>query len=601
MKKLCPLGLAGLLMIIVISAFSGLATAQNVQDFTIKSFAADYYLDRGPQGQSTLKTVEQIEAVFPSYDQNHGILRAIPEVYDNHTTSLAIDSVTDAAGAPQPYTTYEQNDNLVLKIGDANTYVHGLKTYKITYEQKNVTGFFSDHDEFYWNVNGDQWSQSFGGVTAVVHVSRDLEASLQDKRVCFAGTNGSTSQNCQIQPAFDKNGGKVILVSAPGLSAGQTLTFAISFNKGTFKLGPEIAQAKKDKQKKYAAEAAAVIAPVLITAIYLFDRWRRFGRDPKGRGVIIPEYQPPKGLNALTSDYVFLEKLESKAVTALVIELAVRKYINIYEVVQKKRFQPDTTTYNLKLIKDPGDLSPEEQEVVGMFFPTRQVGEEAHLSGLANKLSTELKTLKLKLGQNLFAAGYFRSDPNNASLRYSSIGLAIFIVGVICLLFLKVVAIGLILSGILVLIISRYMPSRSQLGVQIHDHMLGLKDYIKLAEADRIKFLQSPQGAEKIREAGLNPDDPQFKVKLFESLLPYAMLFNLEKDWAKQFQNVYEQAPSWYSGNWNAFNTGYLVSSINNFSYASAATFSTPSSSGGSGFGGGFSGGGGGGGGGGGW
>jgi uncharacterized membrane protein YgcG len=168
-------------------------------------------------------------------------------------------------------------------------------------------------------------------------------------------------------------------------------------------------------------------------------------------------------------------------------------------------------------------------------------------------------------------------------------------------LFLKVVAIGLILSGILVLIISRYMPSRSQLGVQIHDHMLGLKDYIKLAEADRIKFLQSPQGAEKIREAGLNPDDPQFKVKLFESLLPYAMLFNLEKDWAKQFQNVYEQAPSWYSGNWNAFNTGYLVSSINNFSYASAATFSTPSSSGGSGFGGGFSGGGGGGGGGGGW
>jgi uncharacterized membrane protein YgcG len=89
---------------------------------------------------------------------------------------------------------------------------------------------------------------------------------------------------------------------------------------------------------------------------------------------------------------------------------------------------------------------------------------------------------------------------------------------------------------------------------------------------------------------------------LFESLLPYAMLFSLEKDWAKQFQDVYTQPPDWYNGNWAAFNAGYLVSSISNFNSVSAVTFTSPSSSGSSGFGGGgFSGGGGGGGGGGGW
>jgi uncharacterized membrane protein len=80
------------------------------------------------------------------------------------------------------------------------------------------------------------------------------------------------------------------------------------------------------------------------------------------------------------------------------------------------------------------------------------------------------------------------------------------------------------------------------------------------------------------------------------------MVFNLEKDWAKQFQDVYNEPPGWYSGNWTAFNTGYLISSLNGFNSASAVTFTSPSSSSSSGFGGGgFSGGGGGGGGGGGW
>jgi hypothetical protein len=79
------------------------------------------------------------------------------------------------------------------------------------------------------------------------------------------------------------------------------------------------------------------------------------------------------------------------------------------------------------------------------------------------------------------------------------------------------------------------------------------------------------------------------------------MIFGLEKDWAKQFEDVYKTPPDWYNGNWAAFNAGYLVSSLGDFSSASAVTFTAPHSSGGSGFGGGSSGGGGGGGGGGGW
>jgi hypothetical protein len=145
------------------------------------------------------------------------------------------------------------------------------------------------------------------------------------------------------------------------------------------------------------------------------------------------------------------------------------------------------------------------------------------------------------------------------------------------------------------------MPARTLKGVEANDALLGLKDYIKLAEADRLKFGQSAEGAEKIAEGSFDPNDPKMKVKLFESLLPYAMLFGLEKSWAKQFADIYKRPPEWYQGHGTAFTTGYLVGSLGSFQSVTAQTFVAPSSSSGSGFSGGGAGGGGGGGGGGGW
>lgn len=604
MKRLGKFWLAAVLAVLVFPLINRSAGAQGAQDFVIRNFTADYYLDRNTARTATLRTVESITAEFPSFDQNRGILRALPQSYEGHSVSLKINSVTDEFGVPISYTTSEQNDNLVLKIGDPEKYVRGLKTYKITYASKNVAAIFADHDEFYWDVNGDQWQQPFNEITARVHVSAALAPRLQARLACYFGASGYNDPlRCTTSGPINENGGRLISFEAKGGAAGETMTFVTAFEPGTFAPGPEIAQEKRVKQLKYAGIAGAVALPPLLVSGYLYSRWRKYGRDPKGRGVIIPEYQPPKGLNALSSDFVFQEKLDNKAISALIVELAVRKYLNIYELKQAKRLQKDTITYKLKLIQDPAALADNEKAVVDMFFDKNaKVGAEADLSELKNKLKDDVKSLKKLLGKDLLAKGYFRSDPTTASLRYYTIGLLLAIVGFLFVLWVYAPAgISLGLSGLIFLLFSRFMPSRSQAGVAVREHMLGLRDYMKLAEADRLKFLQSPQGAEKIEAAGLKPDDAHFKVKLFESLLPYAMLFNLEKNWAKQFEDVYKTPPDWYSGNWAAFNAVYLASSLSGFNSASAVTFTSAGSSGSSGFGGGFSGGGGGGGGGGGW
>jgi uncharacterized membrane protein len=105
--------------------------------------------------------------------------------------------------------------------------------------------------------------------------------------------------------------------------------------------------------------------------------------------------------------------------------------------------------------------------------------------------------------------------------------------------------------------------------------------------------------------------DRQYKFQaekqlLFEKMLPYAIIFGVEKIWAERFKDIDIAQPSWYqSYNSNAFTTMYLASSLSHSFSSSVVSAATPtrSSSGfSSGFsGGGFSGGGGGGGGGGSW
>src|SRR5690606_29180222 len=149
-----------------------------------------------------------------------------------------------------------------------------------------------------------------------------------------------------------------------------------------------------------------------------------------------------------------------------------------------------------------------------------------------------------------------------------------------------------LVSGAAVVLLSR-RPLTAR-GAEHRDHLKGLREYIRLAEQDRLNYLQSPQGALRTPIA---TGDKHELIRLNERLLPYAVLFGQEKKWAAELGKYYEdlgENPSWYAGS-TAFNAAVFSSSIGGIGSSVASSFS--SSSGGSG-GGGSSGGGGGGGGG---
>ncbi len=50
------------------------------------------------------------------------------------------------------------------------------------------------------------------------------------------------------------------------------------------------------------------------------------------------------------------------------------------------------------------------------------------------------------------------------------------------------------------------------------------------------------------------------------------MLFGIEKDWAKQFAELYQSQPDWYTGNVNAFTAAHLGTSLASLGTVSAAS-----------------------------
>lgn len=559
----------------------------DVNDFTVTNFTADETLTSADK-QGELHIVEHIAVNFTDY--NHGILRAIPKSYKHHTLKLRINKVSSDSGAPSQYRTSSSNGNTVLKIGDPDRTVTGQQEYTIDYTVQNVVTFYSGHDELYWDVNGDQWDEPFTHVAVTVHLPVGaVDSSLAPK--CYAGAFGSTN-SCAI--TLD---GSTLQASTSDLPAKHTMTYVVAFKKGYF-----TPATFWDNAKDYMIPVLEFAVPVLLLGLGGLFWWLKSGRDAKGRGTIIPEYAPPEGISPLDAGTIADFKVDNRDLTATFIDLARRGYIRIIEERQNQLLVKDKVTYTLELCNaDWSACTPQEIQLLSAMFTSKQVGEKVGLASEKNKLYKTATALRKSVSTDLTARGFFKQNPYKfaayGSISFSIVFLVIWFGGFMSGLGVGAPLLaGIVVGAIIFFLFVRALPARTAVGVAANEQLLGLKLYMETAEKDRMEKLEGPEAA---YAAGAG--EPTRTVELFEKLLPYAIVLQVEKQWAGKFNDIYTSPPAWYSGNWTAFNAGYLASSLNEgFASAINTSFSAPSSSGGSGFGGG-AGGGGGGGGGGGW
>jgi uncharacterized membrane protein YgcG len=586
MRYIYTLTLSILIAIGLVSILSPVTFA-DVQDFSFESYSADYYLRKDDAGRSALRTRETLVATFPATNQNHGIERAIPNSYNGHNVRLQIQSVTGHDGKALPYTTYQSNDNTVVRVGSAGEYVHGKQIYVLVYEVHDATRTVSGHDELFWDTNGTAWSQAFAHIEARLHLPKDIAAAYTKRVRCYEGAVGSNTA-CSVGTQVYNNETVLSFTATRPMAAGENVSFVTAFKANTF----------KPYQKTFWERWMPLLltgfilangAIFVIISIFAVRIWRRYGRPPAGKGTIVPEYIPPKNTSLLIAGAVM--KKHAAAPSALLIEWAVKRYINIYEIEKSSGFFGKKRTYEIEQIALPATLSTTEQQVARAVFGTDYSARRVRFEDIRSVFATLLPSLQKSVALQANAEGIY-ADRTVICKKYYRRG------GVCVVLGLLLLSPGLCIGGCIIVVTASQLRPLTAKGVMLRDYILGLSTYMKLAEADRLRMLQSPQGA---RKTSVDIHDTRQLIHVHENLLPFAVLLGIEKEWLTSFATLYEQPPEWYAGNWSSFNAGVFAASLSSFTTATSTAFAPASSSSASGFSGGSSGGGGGGGGGGGW
>ena len=564
----------------------GQIASADVNDFSFESFDAVYELSQNKDfdNRPEIHVTETIVAIFPEINQNRGIKRSIPSSsYGVYPGLIEIHSVTDENGADRDYEVIEEEgfNNIYIKKDD-DSFVNGRQTYVIEYTQSWVIRNFqasSGNDEFYWDVNGTGWLQSFGRVSASVKVDKELQSNLLTSAVsCYQGLSGST-KSCEVkQLSADQ-----MYFAASNLMPGENLTISIPFTAGAVNTsGPNV-----DGSASWIIYQIAALLALLVLAWAVYFRIYRIRSRGKNQ-FTVPEYKPAATPTLL--DTSIISRKSSHLIQALIVELAVKQQIEIEAVTG------DDKSFILRRTSSALD-----QDGVMAALGLSQSGAETRIGSSADDAQNQLISVAL---QKLIAGkvravnsgGYFSKRALGLPALGWLVGLALYIVWIIVALQLdQMTGAGYVAAPILSflpfsavywLLVSK--RSYTAKGSSVISHLKGLEMYIELAEKDRLEFLQSPKGAL------LKPSELTGKqvLKLYEEVLPWAILLGLQKQWSQVLTELYREqgSPSWFSG------APFMTQSLSSFGQALSSSLATSSSGGSSGSG--SSGGGGGGGGG---
>ena len=608
----------------------------DTNDFYFEDFTADYYLLKEADGISRLRVVEHLTAVFPECDQNRGIVREIPFTnQDGTNVTLPTPTITATRnGEPESIANLEIEDNVYLVyLGKAGEYVHGRQEYVLEYEFEKVITDFDGFQELYWDTNGTGWRQPFNSLTANLHIDQSLLPKLINQDTsCYVGKYGYSSQErCYYTETDDGYS-----FAAFNLTAGENLTFAVRFDADTFTV-PK------------APRNWIMVIIFSLELIVIFLAFRRFyhktwaataaKRHWYKYAPVAPQYAPLKGYTVGEMTTVYVGKSKNPKVATL-LELAIH-----HKVELRQEQKGISKKWYIKILNLSG-IKADEKAVLELLAGSSSISEGQEFQVKRHSYSATLQQIDKSYFKStikeLKAQGKLESSTKNitdlafgnSTLDFITIVISLILVYTIAPVFVGLLMLAVLISNYLIsgvnfvstvnlvggvpLIISAFavatiaifvgfalsknckrFKGRTMEGLELSIYMAGLKEYIKLAEADRIEFLQSVKGADV---------SPKGIVKLHEKLLPYAVLFGVEKSWMAELAHYYETIPEtnpdWVVGaaylSASDFSSAMRSVSASTSSISASSTGGSSSGSSGGG-GGGFSGGGGGGGGGGGW
>jgi hypothetical protein len=458
--------------------------------------------------------------------QWHGIHRLIPVEYPgprgtNYTLFLNVTSVTDGSGGKLKYDTSTSHGFRDLKVYIPGA-VDATRIVEIDYTVRNGTRFFEDHDEFYWNVTGNDWPVPIDHASATVTFPSSAAGSLRAQ--AFTGVYGSAERNA----TSDINGATCSFETNNPLPMRGGLTIDIYIPKDVLKEPSSFT-----RTLWFLGSNPIVFLPFWTLAIMFFV-WHTWGRDPDPGVSVAPMYEPPKGFSPAEAGTLLEDKVHPRDITSTIVDLAVRGFIKIEETDDKGLvFHHKDYIFHLLIPREKWDgLQPHERVMLENVFTE---GDQTRLSALKNRFYTAIPRIRQDVMAGLRNKGMYLLDPDTAN-GYSFVAVLVIVAPFLISQFtgFKDVfsSVGLlILCGLISAVIwwlfARQMTAKTVNGGRTQVAILGFQEFMNRVDADRLKRM---------------PPDT------FEKYLPFAMALGVEHHWAQAFAGLITNPPTWYVG-----------------------------------------------------
>jgi len=591
------------------------------------------------QENGDLVVTEKIRVHAEGEEIKHGIFRDIPVLQKGKwglksKKPFEIVSV-ERDGHAEPYAVEKASNGMLrIRIGRESFHLKdGYHDFTIIYRTERQLYPEKNRDVLYWNVNGTEWGFRIQKMTATVVLPEGIEIS---KAWGYTGKSGETGEDYTVRI----DGNTAAFETTRSFDAGENLTVTVEWSPGL--LAP--AAYKGRGFMKDHPGAALGLALMSAAFLYYLFAWVLVGRDPE-KGTIIPLYDPPKGFSPAAVRYLSNMGFDNTCFSAGVVGLAVKGTVTIEQegksyTLEKNRGEtaellPDERRLYRELMDGISqiELKQSNHTRIGKARKAlkKALATQLEKSHFMRNLKWWLPGLVLSMGSvaallflggaspiSLFmiiwlsiwtvgtgalvsaTVGQWRSGSAASALPMALFAIPFLLAWIAgCWLFFHAAgpwAVGaLVTAAAMNTVFYHLIKAPTRLGRRIMDQIDGFKQYLAVAEEDRLNLL--------------NP--PEKTPELFERFLPFALALDCEQKWAEKFDEVLKTAgtapgedggysPSFYTGSYTGMDRAMGAAALGGaLTGALASSASAPSSSGGSS--GGFSGGGGGGGGGGGW
>lgn len=537
----------GLTLRFVLAAFFAfLMAAAPAQQYPHEYASYDIKLDLHKNGN--LDVQETLETVFN--EERHGIIRTIPVDYPTGsglTRRVSINniSVTDKTGNPYTTKISRSGSEVSIRIGDADILLPAgtTKTYVIRYTASGAVNWFgktSDWEpyaELYWNAMGDQ-VDTVTHVTNVVVNFPDVGDPRQVRARVFVGPYGSRNQQTAIGPAQDEfsqntqtslsvDRNRVVVSRDMPLPPYEGITVVVNVPAKTIDQ-PTLGQ----KLNAWLLPNLGFGIPILVL-ILMPILFYRYGKDPDS-GPMVVQFDPPDGLSGSEIGAFLDERVDTRDIVAGIFSLAVNGYLTIVPKEVGMVFKKRSADLELTGKEAESDLSAFEKKLLSKL---KRAGPTVTDTELRTHVAPYIMDLKNTLFQCLVERGYYTKSP--AAVRATWM-----VGGLLVIIGLAVIAVAIspfhdvlpsIVGGFLGFGIlagfAMVMPRRTAGGAKKLALAKGFEEFVRRARSDEFRWMEER-----------HPD-----ALLFEKYLPHAVALGLTAQWAKAFEGIVTEMPTWYA------------------------------------------------------